>query len=208
MLVYASALVRIQVFRLDWFSELQYENPILSECTIHFRHTGPNYSCIPSLKFTFYYNCAHTHSNRICQLEVQMLTPFWKIWVLTHCETRQNTGSQCTAGQVVSVLRWSIVYPYLPVTILHNFTSIQSKMKWYPKGIVTEPLWIWTIQAILLRMSSPKETQHFIQLLKYQCLHAGITFLCWTTIMLWILQGAWDSITSQIPLVFAETMCA
>lgn len=148
----------------------------------------------------------HTHGNYICQLGAQMLTPFWKIWVLTCCETGQNTGSQCAAGQAVSVLRWSIVYPYLPVTILYNFTSIQSKMKWYPKGIVTEPLRIWTIKAILLRMSSIKEMQHFTQLLKYQCLHVGIAFLYWAKTMQWIPQGAWDGFTSQILTVFAENM--
>jgi len=87
------------------------------------------------------------------------------------------------AGQAVSVLRWSIVYLYLPVTIPYNFTSIQSKMKRYPKGIVTEPLRISTIKAILFRMNSTKEIQLFTQVLKYQCLHVDRTFLYWAKTM-------------------------
>lgn len=119
-----------------------------------------------------------------------------------------DSGSQHTAGQAVSVLRWSIAYLYLPVTILHKFISIQSKMKWYPKDIVTEFLRIWTIKGILFRMRSTKQMQHFTLLLKYQCLHIGVTFMYWTKTMQWIQQGASDGITSPIFIVFAETTCA
>lgn len=106
----------------------------------------------------------------------------WTYWCLHHSEKSgsqhvkwENTAAQCTTVQAVSVLRWRIVYPYLPVTILHNF-SIQSKVKWYPKGILAEPLRIWTIKAILSRMSSTKEMQHFAQLFKIP------VFACWHSI--------------------------
>lgn len=108
--------------------------------------------CILSLTFTFYYNCSHTATTHAKW--THKCVDSLKIWVLTCCETCWNSGSHLTAGQAVPVLQWSADYPYHPVSIVHNFTSILSKKQWYqpvPEPCETEQLKKFSRVCPLLR---------------------------------------------------------